>query len=749
MEQTYFFSGQEVEADDLNDISTKLGDQLKNRTIDFFSQGVISDASETFVFNDANNTIQIQPFIAYTNSGERINVYKTIRSLALKLTDPDERRLTQRGTLSPDEFGWEINVDYDIYVGYIEKVARPRAHKQTGEFYPTRIVSGFEFYAIRPGTDIIANVAGDTPLVRLCHLVYDGTEVHITSAGYLQISTVDAAKIYTKENATKPSIYNPNEYIVSMEEHVMCMGSGTPTPNNPHGLTPADIGVEDKDVSTHEQEMHTPGLLADRSSVNSAFYVLFNSITPPAMDTLIVFNLQGNEKLHHNGVWLSSYKYTASRVFLQFMYGPYNNIVPSGVYTIGIDPSTAGLVFGSDQGASHKIRITSDEQGTETLEEVPVVNMTTYNTSGYYDLAQFTFSREKRESSIISNYATSSNVANFTAKVDLRVFGSLSPNELQTTKENISGVIKDVLTLPYEIHVDAVQLNNGTRLTGANLLPRGYIRGFAMAYSSNHSITVYPGVCRDLNDLNDIVLRSGLTKYIDVQWAQGGYSTPVGGLQNVPGSTSRLTSYGVPLHVFVMMNDAGLVDVACDTDINGSHIREASSPTASFKYIRRIGTLYLSHHATDESSSTRELLRPFSSFTNGNTLYIQYNSSPLLAQDMYNSTSRQFFHTYVPGDFTFKGKFSYEMSSNTITVYVKNPNYVEGSTTEEEYIAYSLQQTKAGAIFLPTAPASSIALHGGGEFEVLMADGTVTTNGDWDFDNHIYCEGYYDSRDIL
>ena len=90
MERAYFFEGQQVAAEDLNAISDTLGEDMKNRTIDFFSKGVIGSNSDVFVLNDLNNTIKIEPFIAYTSDGERINMYKQIRSLAMDKSDPDD-----------------------------------------------------------------------------------------------------------------------------------------------------------------------------------------------------------------------------------------------------------------------------------------------------------------------------------------------------------------------------------------------------------------------------------------------------------------------------------------------------------------------------------------------------------------------------------------------------------------------------------------------------------------------------------
>ena len=174
MERAYFFEGQQVAAEDLNAISDTLGEDMKNRTIDFFSKGVIGSNSDVFVLNDLNNTIKIEPFIAYTSDGERINMYKQIRSLAMDKSDPDEFRLRQQGTLAPEDFGWQPNTTYDIYIAYIEQGGRPKAQVETGDWYPTRVYTGFEFYAFRPGIDDdeYRTVAGTTSMVRLCRNYY-------------------------------------------------------------------------------------------------------------------------------------------------------------------------------------------------------------------------------------------------------------------------------------------------------------------------------------------------------------------------------------------------------------------------------------------------------------------------------------------------------------------------------------------------------------------------------------------------
>ena len=82
MEGTYFFSGITVESDDLNNVQDVLSKQIKERALDFFSKGILGKTSDVYVVNGLKNTINIQPFTALTPAGERVKVYKTIKSQA-------------------------------------------------------------------------------------------------------------------------------------------------------------------------------------------------------------------------------------------------------------------------------------------------------------------------------------------------------------------------------------------------------------------------------------------------------------------------------------------------------------------------------------------------------------------------------------------------------------------------------------------------------------------------------------------
>ena len=767
MDRVYFFSGQQVENDDLNDISESLSSALKNRTVDFFYKGVVN-SNAVFVVNDRVPTIKINAFVAYTPTGERINVSRDIRGLALDLTNPTENRLTHQGSLSDDQFGWEENVTYDIYVNYIEKSARPRAHKTENEYYPTRIISGFEFYAIK-------SLSGEQPvdrdgkknMVRLCRLVYTGTQVLITTDGFTEYTTIDARKLITDGNFVRPSTYNPmiSGNKENLQAHMYCVGSGTPTPTNPHGITAQDIGIGDQTVENHETTMHTAGIYGDdaRKSTESALYVNINNVsTDTIKDSLTIYNLHLPERLHANGSWYDAYDYkepntntSRSVVYLHFEGDGSSSSEPiDGLYRIGLNLDTlkitACLVVGesvSYSSGKYKLTLASSAENYRSgesgfIEYVSVLNYDDYTASNVFDLAEVKYSVQKQISSAISAVLGRSN---FIEKNDLRVFGSTAPMQFATTKQVVDGVIEDVLDIPFIISVkDIKKEGTSTTVLNKSSLPTGYIQGFNIVYNNDISVTVKPGICRDLSDEMDIRLKYDITKSISDLWAPGSSSENniIGGLQNIEHSLQGF--HGKGLHVFVISTVDGVVDVAFDTSITATGIRKEGTLTEKYSYIRRIGTIYLSHHLDDpENSSEKRNMDAFTTISDGQGIWTLYKNQQLLEQSEYDDaeTSYKFNHVNVPTGYNFMGKFAYRsVSSETGT---------------------------ALCIYRPVVSSTNnkTRLSGFGETTLFLSDNSfkacmVKTNGaespfDFKTDNNdntyyseLYCIGYYDSRSI-
>lgn len=711
MERTYFFAGQRVSQEDMNNIVETLGSEIKHRTVDFFSKGVIGSNNSVFVLNDLNNTVRIEPFVAFNASGERINMYKEIRALGLDLTKENEHRLRQQGSLDPVNFGWNRDIPYDIYVNYIEKAGRPQAQYTTGKFYPTRVYTGFEFWAIDSNTTDQELLNTVKSMVRLCRLTYDGVNVNINSAGYLDFSSVDASKVYTKSGMNKTTVYDPTT-AVSMAQHIMCIGSGTPTATNPHGYTPADLGFDTQSVQTHERRMHTAGISGNRASVTSGLYIGLNGITT-AQDNLILYNLNSNESLHGNGAWLQSVPVIPEAfAFIQFQDGtsPYFTSLPAGTYRIGIRVEDGQLFVGSTVSGiadeNREVIISSDTASLMELTRVKVISMTAYNAANVFDLAEFQFDPTVNPQKPISYIVNDIPRSNFIKKTDLRTFGSVSSSELSTTKNGST----DILTLPYTLQVESLQLANGTIIGGSSTMPTGYINGLLLTYNTNNTVTITAGGARDAADGSDIVLAQNLTKQVNAPWVPGGTEIPVGGLMNNPTNPMIPAGGGIVLHAFVIMTTAGDVDVAFDTDINALNIRNAAATTSEYKCYRRIGSLYIS-----QNYDSGTILYPFTTIANELGTYTVYNQRMTLTADLYDTRNRRFNHTYVPGGANIIGKFGYLAQAGVNSVYSE-------------------------------VNRSPIPVVGGGLVELILNSQVIYTESTWSFSNNLYCIGYFDGR---
>ena len=727
MDRTIFFDGQSVGAEDLNDTNARLIANIKQRTIDFFSKGVIGNKNSIFVHNGANNTVNILPFVAYTKTGERIYVYQTIGSLALDIsasqTNPlFKYRLRQQGGLDPDNFGWEINEPYQIYVNYIEKGAKPKVHETTGVFYPTRVNSGFEFYAIPSYTPVDIDT---TNMVRLCQVTYDGTQLNIQTTGFIQFATMDASRIYTVAGATAPVSYNPYTQV-SLQDHIMCLGSGVPTTTNPHGYTPEDLGFDTVSVQSHEKRMHTSGLTgtqASRTSTSSAFFIEVN-VKSATYDNLKLFNLAPNEYLHSNGFWLDSLNVKdvgdRNEVYIQFTYNNETTPtpLPNGVYFIGVNPDSGDIVIGSSISSpeNYKIDVTKESTAETIVASVQLVDYETYLNSGAFDIATFKWDSNLNPKPITQIPMREENTrSNFTEKTDERLFGYTSALDLVTTKDLKNN---NILKLPYRVVIDDLYLSNGTNITGATTLAQGAIQGLQVKYVDTNKLQVTAGVCRDDTNTVDIRLTNSITKIIDEDWepaktgATGGLSNQSGNMLS-PFLDSSDASIG--LHVFVIMSQTGEIDIAIDTAPNGANINNYA-PVSMYIYKRRVGSLFITQEFISGAAGSG-ITSPYITVEEGTGLWIYYKTPYIMPASTF--TVDHWTKAGVPtgsldSDITFRGRFN---------------SVLTGTST-----------------FHSSLVPSSIIMAGAGVFDVHMSDQSLYVNNYDLTHDAVYCLGYYDSR---
>ena len=692
MEGTYFFSGITVESDDLNNVQDVLSKQIKERALDFFSKGILGKTSDVYVVNGLKNTINIQPFTALTPAGERVKVYKTIKSLALDLRNQEtEHRLSQQGEIPDEYFGWTPNIYYDIYVNYIEAYGSPRAHITSGEFYPTRVNPGFEFYALR-SEDPVVNAEGEPYLVKIAQVFYDGQALQIYTVGNMDVSTIEGSKIKTTPTTTKTTYYAPTYNPTTLQDHVMCIGSGTPTEKNPHGLSLSDFGADASSVHDHERTLHSSGIIADRSSTESALFIQLNHRTLNGeTDSLILYNFTEGEFVQHRGNHANYiYKEPAANTYtkfeLVFRSGSYGTgtALADGTYIIGVDVVNKTLVGGfipTVNGTSTSQIITvyalnTDDARGEEVGQITTMSMEDYNLQNYFDLAKFEFRQIKEPTTIQADVDS-----NFLTKVDLRLFGSVTADNLQTSKyttnEVYGGVAKTEDMLDYSkylVKVKTLTLASGVVLDGSSVLPSGYMSGFKITRLDDTRLLIGPGACRDASNSMDLKLNTAITKTFTSPWLPGGFSSATtGGL--VPDILPENMAYR-DYHIFIIGRGSdGAVDVAFDTDPSGYNILLGTSTTAiqGYTFVRRVGSFYTVKNSTDNV-----VLTQFTTIPTGSTLKVimpNYN----LDFGATTYAARTVIPAGIPviGHFTYRdlrSTFGLHSSMETRTVY-----YVSGS----------------------------------------------------------------------
>lgn len=680
MKTVIFNSGQKVEPRDLMSLELYLQEEVKDRELDFISPGIVGP-EVAYVFKDVGGTLRFEPFRALTKTGEVLQLVKSVNRLALNLSNASDSRLTTQGSLGPTEWGFEDGVTYFICARYITKYGRPRPHVVSQQGYATRLYPGVELWALRDTDSMI--IDGVNPFVILASYTYNATNPEksvLTVSGIAQYARIDPTKMTaggTSAEVTK--VYNPKSLAVSFLDHIMALGPATPTPDNPHGM---DLSVSLDSLTRHETYMHAPGFIGDVTSVNSLGYMLVNVVTN-GQDNIKLFNLKSGEYITANGTWLTSFNFTQTNAFIQFQYrdGTTYYYAPDGVYKFGVDYTSGKLVVayaGTDAPAPSLILTSGSAVSIDTeLDNIIVYTNAQYDQLPVLDLCTFTFEHYKRNedpdwqkpiSHITSAYARS----NFIEKTDLRRIGTISPSDLQATKIGDTAVI----SLPYSIQVPSVLFPSGTAFDGSIGCPVNYITGFTVSRSPDDEtvITVNAGTCKDQTNLRDIALTSSITKYIDRVWTLGGTSTNPGGAL-----CANLTTE-TTLHVFVIMNNTGNVDIGIDTNKDGANILNGAL-IANYPYIRRICSLYRVPSIVGET--TVYTVPMFQSRDERGVLFVDYDTPVTLDTAAISSSTSHELHLRIPAGLNFTATLNYIDATNNLHIRPNN------STTKVQVVSGS------------------------------------------------------------
>lgn len=273
MERSNFFTDQDVLKEDLNNIESSKGNQLRYR-----AQYILGASGGVRQSNPLASASVERGGIYYNTAieeGEEAEgptsalYYKeffnpsvlsatSIRILEGAALDPNGEVIINPATIDMTKGSTGANYDWSTAApGEIQWYVKLRYAAASGSFksddlgtsYPTRYTDSFII-----NVDYTEPTADDILIAS-----FQGT-----SGGNITGSIVDErafVRVITPANAV---ILDPSTVPVAahltVEDHIDAVGSGVASDTNPHGLSPDDIGVSST-VEPHRKEAHTPGVI--------------------------------------------------------------------------------------------------------------------------------------------------------------------------------------------------------------------------------------------------------------------------------------------------------------------------------------------------------------------------------------------------------------------------------------------------------------------------------------------------------
>lgn len=286
-----------------------------DRRNDYTEPGLLhNELNEFDVIVGANNTplapsVTIRTGIAYDVNGERVLIDD--EDLEHDATNPSDTTDDGFGNLisTPHSTGSKnvpltVNVNNFVWVDYLQVT-------DESVFTLQKITNSKQFYKKVDGYEILVTVVDTPPTANSLKL----GNIDLTGSGVVSGSTIslldrlfsltklERVKIHTvdagKTNATQ--VYGFDEDH-TLDEHVKAVGSGTPTPKNPHAISAVDIGLPPAGtVEEHQEFFHTSGVIANPNATTSGLFPAINFVNP-GTDQLIFKALLVSERVNIDGV---------------------------------------------------------------------------------------------------------------------------------------------------------------------------------------------------------------------------------------------------------------------------------------------------------------------------------------------------------------------------------------------------------------------------------------------------------------
>lgn len=348
MKQVFWKSGQRVIKQVLDWFQSGADQSVMERRADLTDYGIVKNLLNEFdIIVGTNNTpstpsITIRTGVAYDVNGERI--YVPDETTSWDSSAPSHTTDDGSGTLvsTPRSTGslnvtLTTNTNNYIWIDYLQTTDDSvfTLHK----LFNTKI-----FYKRTDGYKISVTTVNTPPSVSSLKL----GNVDLTGGGVVSVSTIAKSgrvlggishyrvKIHTvlADKSDKTVTYTPDQEIF-VDDHVRAIGTGVVGPNNPHGISPTDIGLSPAStIQEHQEFFHSNGLIVpNEASTASALYGSVTVLTP-GFDFITYKALTGTERANVGGNVIVSSDISSDVII------SWTALDPSGTYYIYLDGNT-------------------------------------------------------------------------------------------------------------------------------------------------------------------------------------------------------------------------------------------------------------------------------------------------------------------------------------------------------------------------------------------------------------------------
>ena len=275
MQRTYYFTDQDVLQEDLNNTEDSKASAIKQRAIyGLLSSGGIYGNNPTVSASVVRGGVWANP-TAYNIEANLCIIGASTTQLVMetgRALDVNGEFIQVSVAKTMNFGGSDINYSwvlpggpytegamYYVKIKYAEASGSLKAN-DAGVSYPTRYTDSY-FVTVNgtvpvSGEILLATFTGDT-------------------SGHIKSSIKDE-RLYVRPLVPASGVIvdptlRPYGTVVTAENHITAVGTGIPSPTNPHGLTGNDIGLTDT-TGPHRKEAHSPAIID-----LSGYYPTFSS----------------------------------------------------------------------------------------------------------------------------------------------------------------------------------------------------------------------------------------------------------------------------------------------------------------------------------------------------------------------------------------------------------------------------------------------------------------------------------------